>query len=231
MSRRCYRLVSLFFGFPLLVSLLPADEVPVSWIGVASNWSPAVVPNNGGGNTYDVSIGQGAFVVVDTSPTINSLTATEFFPGPAFGISVDPGATLNAGSVGLNGIGSLIVNGTANVGTLGLSLCGGCPSFDVSSGGLLNVGTFSGGGNLSTVEGTLNFANPNLNIGSDNGGLDIDGGAVTVGTGNLLPLNSPNTFVNAGTVVYTGVGGIAVGAGGSFPGDALQVLPSGTSTR
>jgi hypothetical protein len=77
----------------------------------------------------------------------------------------------------------------------------------------MNLGSFSGGGQGTGVSGggTLNIANSNLTISGVTSGFDIFG-AVTVGTGNLLPLNSPNTLVNAGAIVITTqTGGIGVG--------------------
>ncbi|MBV9746156.1 MAG: PEP-CTERM sorting domain-containing protein [Acidobacteriia bacterium] len=259
MSRRCYRLGSLFFGFQLFVSLLPADDVPVSWINpnggnwsIASNWSTGVVPNNGGGNTYDVTLGPVASrynVLVDTSPTINSLSIqTEQFitqvevagtlttgtlstaTSRVTGLTVDPGATLNASSLNFFSEGSLAINGTANVGTLGLTGCGGCPSVSVGSGGLLNVGSFGATGLGIGVAGTMNVANSNLTILGDGVGI---GGSLTVGTGNLLPVNSPNTLINAGAI-NASFSGITVGNGSGCvfphfpPCWGLAVGPDGT---
>jgi hypothetical protein len=263
MSRGCYRLGSLFLGFALPVSLLPADEVPVSWINpsggnwnVAGNWSPGVVPNNGGGKTYAVTLnGTGAFpslpysVLVNTSPTIDSLLIQPAGLGARIDVevagtlttgtlttsggevvpvvTVDHGATLNAATAGFFSEGGLDVNGTANIGMLTLSICGGCPAVDVGSGGLLNVGTFSGGGVGTSVEGTMNIAN-SLTLSGITGGFDIDGGTVTVGTSNLKLLNSPNTLVNAGGILTAGTAGISVGGGLGPLGYGLQVLPNGT---
>lgn len=71
----------------VLVGTLHASTISSSWGGgsgnwsVAANWSPATVPNNGGGNIYDVTVSNISpypndplTVLLDTSPTINSLT-------------------------------------------------------------------------------------------------------------------------------------------------------------
>jgi hypothetical protein len=79
------------FTVALFAPQLSADSVPVNWIGptgmggdgnwsTASDWSGGVVPNNGGGTTYGVTI-TGATTVstpfsdvsVDISPTVDSV--------------------------------------------------------------------------------------------------------------------------------------------------------------
>ncbi len=66
----------------LLAGSVHADDITSTWNGgdgswsTASQWTPGVSPNNGGGNTYEVTIGStGRFgLMLDTSATVNSLT-------------------------------------------------------------------------------------------------------------------------------------------------------------
>jgi hypothetical protein len=258
MPRRCYRLSLLLLGLASIASLLPADSIPISWVGLgvgnwgtASNWSPAVVPNNSNGTTYAVSINPFSVfppvppsVEVNISPTVDSLDVQASsvtvqsgstlsvngaldvngqIPINAAALVVDAGASLNAGSVsGIANDTSFDISGKANIG----SLTTGSPAvmFDLNSGGLVNVGTLNAGG-LVEVNGTFNTANPNVNI------FDMGiSGTFTVGTGNLLPLSSPDTMVNAGSITSDGQG-IDVGGPpneGSMPVFGLQVSPNGT---
>src|SRR6202035_5047677 len=77
----------------------------------SSDWTPNQVPNNGGGNTYNVTIdtttGPANIVDLDINATINSLVL-----GGATGFSF-----LESGSDALNIIGSLTVNKTGSLST------------------------------------------------------------------------------------------------------------------
>jgi hypothetical protein len=66
----------------MLIVAAFAATVSESWNGGTGNWStagdwtPATVPNNSGGNVFDVTIDSGGtdIVTLDISPTIASLT-------------------------------------------------------------------------------------------------------------------------------------------------------------
>jgi len=252
MSSKRYQIVCLLVGFASFATGLNADQVAVSWVGIAGNWSdasdwkPAVVPNNSGGTSYAVTVnGIGMFptnpsVNVDINPTIDSLliggasgTVTvsgALTAGTVTGahIGSEGGApsqlivsgTLNAGTVSFSGNGSSVsLDGTANIGTLTFGPCGGCTNWEIS--GLANVGTCCGGG-IGVMDGTLNVSN---SFGFGGGSLGV-GGTITVGTGNLASLNSTATFVNAGSA---GIGGfVSLGAPSLSFGSAFAVGSNAT---
>jgi len=94
-----------------------------SWNGGTGNWStstdwtPNQVPNNSGGNTYNVTInssGPADFVTLDINATINSLVL-----GGATGFSF-----LESGSDALNITGSLTVNKTGSLSSDSLTVGG-----------------------------------------------------------------------------------------------------------
>jgi hypothetical protein len=168
---------------------------------------------------------EGSFVTVQSGSTLSvngRVSVHDVQDISAAALFVDPSATLNAGSlIGISDNTSFDISGKANIGSLTI---GSPATFDLNSGGLVNVGTFDAGG-LVEVNGTFNTANPNVNI------FDLGiSGTFTVGTGNLLPLNSPDTLVNAGSIVSDGFG-LYVGGPpneGSLPVLGLQVSPNGT---
>jgi hypothetical protein len=114
-----------------------AGAVTATWNGgfgtwsVASNWSPAVVPNNGGGNTFDVVIDSNnqvpSAVDLDILPTINTLTlnAGDSINGGNNGFTIAGGSVLNNGWI--HGIAtlqyssnfSLTGSGSVNFDTIG----------------------------------------------------------------------------------------------------------------
>ncbi len=82
-----------------------------SWIGGNSNWSnatywtPNQVPNNGGGNTYNVTIHDNSNVTLDQNVTISSLTLADATGTPStlaedlgspYSLSVTGNAVINA---------------------------------------------------------------------------------------------------------------------------------------
>jgi hypothetical protein len=237
-KRTSWRVCVLSLGIFSLVSGLAADTVTVNAVssgGLWSNpntWSPAVVPNNSSGTTYAVDIGPTAYpfsnVAVDISPTVNSVSTTaanlEVLGGstltagavssyPLGVITVDKGAALDANTVAINNVAaisssSVQINGTASIGSLIMGPLGG---LSVGSGGLANVGSvspFGSGGNIS-VAGTLNIAeSPGPAVTFFN--LSVVGGAVTLGSGNLHLLASPNTLVNNGAYA-PGPGTVLIG--------------------
>ena len=99
---------NLLFAFAYVATfLLPshatADTVS-TWTGGGApmlgwsnpaNWSPAVVPNNSGATAYDVVM-PSAFVGLDISPTINSLTMAQGIMYAAQGASPTLGVVNDA---------------------------------------------------------------------------------------------------------------------------------------
>ena len=110
MAKRGYRLwFVVLLAMALSASQLFADSVPVVWVdasgnwSTASKWSPAVVPNNGGGTTYTVTAtgplgAPSIFIGVDISPTVDSLSL-----GPGVQVGVGSGSTLTTGTLSTSG--------------------------------------------------------------------------------------------------------------------------------
>ena len=76
--------------------------------------------------------------------------------------------------------------------------------------------------------GTLNIASQNITIGPTAPLLSLIDGTVTVGTGNLLPLSSSATLVNAGSISNFGSGGVGQSGGvaiGTPPPGPLPGIP------
>src|SRR5260370_31441366 len=137
-------------GLVMFAHQLHGDSIPITWLSsigttgnwsTASNWDLGVVPNNSDGTTYAVTIPMLRSVVVDISPTVDSLNAAgshvevisgntlttstlSVFPPPhplAGVVDVDSGATLNVpGSATLTGSTHLEIGGTANMGSVNL---------------------------------------------------------------------------------------------------------------
>jgi hypothetical protein len=142
---------------------------------VAGNWSPAGVPNNGGGNTFNVLIDNGnataSTVSLDTSVTIENLT-------------IDSGDTLNQKSGR-----SLTQSGITNNG-----------SYNMNSVGTTTDLRMTGGSNVTLQgNGTLNMSNNINNRILDTGGEDLIHGAghTIQGSGQILAAMTNNGTVNA----------------------------------
>src|SRR3984885_16044880 len=110
-----------------LCPALALGQTNSSWNGGTGNWSnatdwnPNQVPNNGGGNTYNVSIDSGGAdnVTLDQNATISSLTLggvgsgiDSFLEGPDT-LTITGTATVNpTGLLGVNGLSA--ANGVKN---------------------------------------------------------------------------------------------------------------------
>src|ERR1700738_2800682 len=164
--------------------------------GTTSSWSPAVIPNNGGGNTYNVTIlnSPGMTITLDINPTINSLTVDQ---GSA--LSTISGKTLtangvtNAGRLNFTNGNTFTANRlTTNTGALFLA----DSSTGIFNGDLSNSGTIQTSSNgKATISGiftnnagaflALASAGDVVNINSltNKGRVDISGGATLSLTG------------------------------------------------
>src|SRR3984957_7280200 len=170
-----------------------------------SSWSPAVVPNNGGGNTYDVTLlsSPAVNITLNISPTIDTLTLDA---GSV--LSTDSGFTLtttgvtNAGDIEFYNGNTLTVNGSITTSNF-LDLDRG--SKLIVTGNLTNSGqlfTNNQNGvtaaNTITVTGTFtNSSGGNTQIGQFNDTSDVMNGGTLVNSGTLIinpgaPLNLPN---------------------------------------
>jgi hypothetical protein len=234
-KRISWRVWALFSGILLLASGVTADTVTVNAVSSGnwsnpSTWSPAVVPNNSAGTTYDVNVSASFFpffapsVAVDISPTVNSVSITSTGPGIPASVEVQNNSTLTAGAIsvqaGPDSAAGVTVDSGGTLNANAVNLTGDSAGLDVSgtaaigsvntefngglgveSGGLANVGTLSGG-----ASGNFVSSGGTLNIASSSlafSAMSV-GGTLTVGTGNLLPLTSQNTLVNNGQIAVSG---------------------------
>jgi fibronectin-binding autotransporter adhesin len=186
------------------VRFKPRSLVNDNWSGGTGNWSvagnwSAGVPNNGGGNIYNVSIeGASDTVTLDMNATIASLSvggASGFSMLSWSGVSLDVSDTLTVstkGQVSFSRGSSLTTGG------------------DVTNAGLLRLGP---GMNTLTVNGTLTN-NGNFDIGPSNDTTDVanvgtfvNNGQAIIGTGATLNLtNQPTgiTDVSPGAALVVG---------------------------
>ncbi len=185
---------------------------------VPGNWS-AGVPNNGGGNTFNVFIDAGnaavSVVTLDISPTINNLTINaddSLKIGNGTILTVAGASIANAGSLSLNSTGSFteLLIGSANVtlsgGTLTMSnnannLIWGAATADT----LTNQETIQGAGLIGN--GRLTLINSGTINANQSAGMTINanGGATNTGTieatsGALLTLNGTTVTNTGGTI-------------------------------
>jgi hypothetical protein len=182
-------------------------QTAVSWTGgtgnwnLGSNWSGGVVPNNGDGKTYNVTVGSGTAaetVTLNLGATVSDLT---------LGTTSGNGVTLQSvasDSLTLASGGSLTI---ANSGTLLFNTTG--SDITVGSGGTLtNNGTIdleASGETLKVTGTTTNAAGANLNI---------EGGSAATFTGNVNNSGTITTGFSGGgnTVTVTGTFTNASGA-------------------
>src|ERR1700730_10330622 len=184
-------------------SLLGAQaQTAVSWNGGSGNWSASadwsggVVPNNGGGKTYNVTISNGTAetVTLDLGVTISDLTLGT---SATLQSSVNNSLTIATGGTFTNS-GTLTFNTGSNVLT-------------IQSGGTLNNKgnmTFSGVGSGLNVTGNTNNAAGAF--------LTVEGGSTGTLTGNV---NNSGTFETG----FSG-GNNLVTVSGTFTNNALAQL-------
>src|SRR6202162_3026148 len=194
-----------------------------NWSNTAS-WNPATVPNNGGGNTYDVTLLSSPSVVItlDIRPTIDTLTIDS-----GSELTTDASTTLtttgltNAAYISFANGNPLTVNGaTTTSGTLVL----GSASTGNFNGNFSNSSTFeTSGASTVTVSGTL--TNTNFVY------LESSGDVLNVGT----LTNTGDVYINSGaTLNLTGGGqGITDVVAGSqlYVFGALNVINGTTITN
>lgn len=82
--RRSVPVICLVFGARLCTAQSEVNSTFLNYFGPSfysdpSNWSPAQVPNNNGTTLYNVTIGNGFWVELDTDATISNLNLTGFF--------------------------------------------------------------------------------------------------------------------------------------------------------
>ncbi len=189
-------------------SLRTQAQTAVSWTGTssgdwntASDWSGGVVPNNGGGKTYNVTINpstSGEAVSLNLSATVSDLT-----------LGATTGNTVTLQSVASDSLtiasgGNLTIDAT---GTLTFNTAG--SNLTIASGGTLtNNGTL----NLEAAGETLKVTGTTTN--ASGATLSIEGGSAATFTGNVTNSGTFETGFSVGsnTVTVTGTFSNASGA-------------------
>lgn len=187
----------------------------------ATDWTPNQVPNNGGGNTYNVTIDSGGTdtVTLDQNATIVSLVL-----GGAVGTSTLQNLSGTAeilnitGPLTINGAGTLIFNN-------GSSLTAGGNS---SNAGLILLQN----GSTMTISGNLMNSGPVTSDGSQ-GTLTVIGNLTSTGGGfNLSTLTVSGNLTASGTEEVSAIK-LTVSGNMTTPGDgaASTLTVSGTFTN
>ena len=180
-----------------------AQQTEVSWINpgggswsTAADWSDGVVPNNGSGQTYGVTLptlGSYYGVSLDMSPTVDSLTLQSNTELVGYGSETfSTGSLINGGLIYFSNS-TLNVNGpVTNSGSLYDAVMNVTGTFSNAGGFAEIYGPFTaahyvqtGNGSYTEIQGTMNVqdavvdAGPfDLDHGSTlNGNLDMNGGA------------------------------------------------------
>lgn len=172
----------------------------------ASTWTPAVVPNNGGGKTYDVNILGLYFepVTLDMDATIENLSVVGL-------LNIENGETLNV-------VGGLSISGAVEMGAATLKVGGDLTNDGgyAPIGGMLNVsGTLT---NESVMNGGIFTSFGIMELGNANVGAVVNTDFSYITGGNL---NVANNVLNSGRINVTNLN-----VGGSFtnkPGGSLDV--------
>jgi len=184
----------------------------------AGIWSPSVVPNNGGGNTYAVQILNtpvAPTVTLDTNINVNSLGIQS-----GAGLSTLSGTTLTLGT--LDNSGTLVIGsgGTVNLtGGLGITDIVATASFDVVGSFTLGSPSTSALSNLTTVEGSLTLRNGQTT-------LVMPGGSpatLTLAMGGMADVENGSTLSISGNLVNDGMLTLGTSGGGGIPSDTLNV--------
>jgi hypothetical protein len=140
-----------------------AGTINVQWINphignwsTAADWSGGVVPNNGGGNTYNVTLpthGSVSGAILDTNPTIDQLTVASnagLFANPSPTLTVD-GSVTNAGSIAG---GNLVVQGTVtNSGLFEPYVMTVGGDLNNNNGGIVSAGNYMVAGTINNSDG------------------------------------------------------------------------------
>jgi hypothetical protein len=195
-------------------------QTAVSWTGgsggnwnTASDWSGGVVPNNGGGKTYNVTINPATSQTVDLNLGV---TVSDFTLGSASGSDVtlqsvagDSLTIAAAGSLTIDSTGILRFNTTGSDITVG------------SGGTLTNDGTLE----MEAAGETLKVTGTTTNTSSAT--LSIEGGSAATFTGNVTNSGMFETGLSGGSNTVTATGAFTNNAGATLQlegsGDVMKV--------
>jgi fibronectin-binding autotransporter adhesin len=225
--RSAIRLFALFFVTLSLGMLISQAQTAVNWNGGNGNWSTAtdwsggVVPNNGGGKTYNVTIpsipkNTSETLTLDLGVTVNDLTlmgSISDVTAPVLQSSGNNSLTIAAGGT-LTNSGTINFNTGSNVLTI---LSGGT----LNNSGTINIaGTGTG---LNVTGTTINNAGGAINLESGSkstvtGNVTNSGVFATGGSGNNS-VNVTGTFTNNGATMTAPAATLQLGASG----DVLNV--------
>src|SRR3984957_7081942 len=256
----------LFRGLIWVAAVMAAGLCPTlafgqtnsTWNGGTGNWStstdwtPNQVPNNGGGNTYNVTIDSGGtdVVTLNQSATINSLVlggvtgsaSLQNLSGTAENLSVTGAMSINqTGTLTLDNGSILTVGGnSSSAGSLDLE---GGSSLTASGnftnfGGQFDVGMQSSSiSSNATVTGTFTNTVGQIVLGGtggqgvltvgkliNTGGVDIEGGSKLVIENSGTLTNTTDAF-NIGT--QNSAGTLVIGGNISLSGNGRVVLSDG----
>jgi hypothetical protein len=220
------------------VRTLPPGTINDDWVGPAtgvwsnpSNWNGGV-PNNGGGNIYNVFIDNGnpqsTTVTTDISPTINNLTIDSddaLIIGNNTSLTVN-GNISNAGTLSLNSAGNStqLIIGSSNVTLSG----GGTLTMSNNSNNIItgSVGTNTLT-NQETIQGSGNIGNSQMAL-INSGTIDANqsAGTLTLQISNGVTNTGTLEATNGATLVITGVtnGGVNV----MNKGGTIQAVGAGS---
>lgn len=201
----------------------------------ASTWTPAVVPNNGGGKTYDVNIlnnssNPNASVTLYMDATIDSLSVVSGGNLGLYSGTLTTGSLSNAGNI-LDQSSLTVTGNTNSSGTLEVSANGMLATF-TATGNVGNSGSVTLGVNgVLHVDGVFtNQATASLNIETISNFTNYVGSLNNAGLLDLSFVSLGTALNVAGNVDNTGSfasNGGTLNVGGSFineSGGTLQLL-------
>ena len=184
-----------------------------SWSSTGT-WTPAVVPNNGGGNTYNVNIlntPNPVVITLDEDVTINNLSISA---NSALNLSSGNSLTVNGDVVNSGGLAVPVFDeygGTLTVGGSFTNEEDG--SLVIENEGVASVGSFTNSGSLEVgFSGTLNITGGGPGITDIPASASIllagtinviNGGVVSNGLGSLNSIEGSLVFENLATTVDT----------------------------